>query len=88
MQQVNIHQAKTQLSKLVEAAAQGEEIIIAKSGKPLARLVQLAQPETKPRKPGALKGKIWISEDFDEPMNEEELSLWVDNKIIPENQDQ
>jgi len=88
MQQVNIHQAKTQLSKLVEAAAQGEEIIIAKSGKPLARLVQLAQPEKKPRKPGALKGKIWISEDFDDPMNEEELSLWVDNKIIPGDQDQ
>ena len=88
MQQVNIHQAKTQLSKLVEAAAQGEEIIIAKSGKPLARLVQFVQPEIPPRKPGALKGKIWISEDFDDPMNEEELSLWVDNKIIPENQDQ
>jgi prevent-host-death family protein len=88
MRQVNIHQAKTQLSKLVEAAAQGEEIIIAKSGKPLARLVQFVQPEISPCKPGALKGKIWISEDFDDSMNEEELSLWVDNKIIPENQDQ
>jgi prevent-host-death family protein len=87
MRQVNIHQAKTQLSKLVEAAAQGEEIIIAKSGKPLARLVQFVQSEMPPRKPGALKGKIWISEGFDDPMNEEELSLWVDNKIIPENQD-
>ncbi len=88
MQQVNIHRAKTQLSKLIEAAAQGEEIIIAKSGKPIARLVRLDQPEQKPRRPGALKGKIWIADDFDNPMSEEELSLWTEGDLIPGDQSQ
>ena len=67
MKQVNIHQAKTHLSRLVEEAAGGEEIVIAKAGKPVARLVALNQRKA-PRRPGALKGKIWISEDFDAPL--------------------
>lgn len=67
MKQINIHQAKTHLSQLVEEAAAGEEIVIAKNGKPIARLVALEKPKG-PRKPGALKGKIWISEDFDAPL--------------------
>ncbi len=61
---LNLYQAKTQLSKLVERAAAGEEIVIAKAGKPMARLVAL---ETRrPRNSGFLKGKIWIADDFDE----------------------
>ncbi len=88
MQQVNIHQAKTQLSKLIEAAGQGEEIIIAKSGKPIARLVRFDQSEQIPRKPGALKGKIWIADDFDAPMSVEALSLWTDGDLIPGDQNQ
>jgi prevent-host-death family protein len=62
---LNLYQAKTQLSKLVERAAAGEEIVIAKAGKPMARLVPLQRP-AKPRKPGFLKGKIWMADDFDE----------------------
>lgn len=65
-----MHQAKTTLSKLVEQAAAGEEIIIAKSGMPVARLVPL-QTELKPRKLGGLKGKLWISDDFDAPLPDE-----------------
>ena len=64
---LNLYEAKTQLSKLVERAAAGEEIVIAKAGKPMARLVPLeACRPRKLREPGLLKGKIWIAEDFDE----------------------
>jgi prevent-host-death family protein len=63
---VNIHDAKTHFSKLVDRAAAGEEIIIGKAGKPVAKLVRYEE-QREPRKPGALKGKIWISPDFDEP---------------------
>ncbi len=62
---VNIHQAKTQLSRLVEQAAAGEEIIIGKAGRPVARLVAYSE-HTEPREPGGLKGHIWIADDFDE----------------------
>jgi prevent-host-death family protein len=61
---LNLYQAKTQLSKLVERAAAGEEIVIAKAGKPMARLVPI-EPR-RPRRSGFLKGKIWIADDFDE----------------------
>ena len=64
---VNIHAAKTNLSRLVERAAAGEEIVIAKAGKPIARLVPFRAPSAKKRI-GALKGKIWISPDFDAPL--------------------
>jgi prevent-host-death family protein len=67
MKQVNIHEAKTQLSRLVEEAAAGEEIVIAKSGKPMARLVAFRETQ-RPRKPGALKGKVRIGDDFDAPL--------------------
>lgn len=66
---VNIHQAKTNFLKLVDAAAQGDEIIIAKAGKPIAKLVPITLLKSK-RKPGRLKGKIHISADFDESMPE------------------
>ncbi|MBI4410115.1 MAG: type II toxin-antitoxin system Phd/YefM family antitoxin [Gemmatimonadetes bacterium] len=64
---VNLYQAKTQLSKLVDEAAGGQEIIIAKAGKPKARLVPLEKAKPK-RKPGALKGQIWIADDFDDDL--------------------
>jgi prevent-host-death family protein len=62
---LNLYQAKTQLSKLVERAAAGEEIVIAKAGKPMARLVAL-ESRGRPRNFGALKGQIWMADDFDE----------------------
>jgi len=72
MNQVNIHQAKTQLSRLVDRAAGGEEIIIAKAGKPVARLVSYATKGA-PRRPGIMRGKIRIKKNFDEPMPEKLL---------------
>ena len=67
METVNIHDAKTQFSRLVDAAANGQEIIIAKAGKPTARLVPMERGKTK-RRFGALKGKIRIASDFDAPL--------------------
>jgi len=63
-QQVNIHEAKTNLSRLVEDVAGGAEIVIAKAGKPMAKLVPIGHG-SRPRRPGFLKGKIRIAEDFD-----------------------
>lgn len=71
---LNLYEAKTQLSSLVEMAAAGEEIIIAKNGKPMAKLV--AFKGAIKRKPGRLKGKVWMSRDFDAPLTEEELAAF------------
>ena len=66
---VSLYDAKTHLSDLVEQAAQGREIIITKSGKPKARLVPLAAPDTRHlRVPGKGKGRVWIAPDFDAPL--------------------
>ena len=67
MKIVNVHQAKTHLSRLLDAVTAGEEIIIAKNGKPVARLLPFVSAGQR-RKPGSLKGKIRISEDFDAPL--------------------
>jgi prevent-host-death family protein len=61
---VNMHQAKTSLSRLVERALAGEEVVIARNGEPLVRLVPVVK-ERRPRVPGRLKGKIWIGPDFE-----------------------
>lgn len=65
MASVNIHAAKTHFSRLVDRAAAGEEIIIAKSGKPVAKLVPLTSPK-EPRRFGGMEGQIWMADDFDE----------------------
>jgi len=72
MRSVNLHEAKTHLSELVGAAAAGEEIIIAKAGKPMARLIALDKPE--PRRPGIAKGRV--TEAFFEPLPDDELAQW------------
>ncbi len=64
--QVNVHEAKTHLSRLLEEVESGREVVIARAGKPVARLVP-HRGERKPREPGLLKGRIWIADDFDEP---------------------
>jgi prevent-host-death family protein len=69
---VNMHEAKTTLSKLVEKVANGEEVVIAKAGKPVAKLVKY---ERKPRKLGGWEGKVWMAEDFDET-DEELIALF------------
>lgn len=85
MYQVNIHEAKTHLSKIVEEVALGEEVIIAKAGKPIAKLVPLEKNIKRPaRVPGGLKGQIWIADNFDEPIPESELALWNGAPIFPD----
>ena len=75
MQTINIHQAKTHLSKLLEEVGKGLEIVIAKSGKPIAKLTGISP--TKPiRKPGLLKGKIKIAENFDAPLADDVLDVF------------
>jgi prevent-host-death family protein len=72
---VTVHQAKTNLSKLIERASEGEEIIIARGSKPVARLVPLG-PVNGKRQPGSLKGKLEIGPEFFEPLSEDELQGW------------
>ncbi len=63
---INIHEAKTHLSRLIEDVAGGNEILIAKGGRAMARLVPLRRDDT-PRRPGLLKGKLRMAEDFERP---------------------
>jgi prevent-host-death family protein len=70
MQIVNIHEAKTNFSKLIDAVAKGEEIVIAKAGKPAARLVPIVAAKVR-RVPGSQAGKIKIADDFDAPLPDE-----------------
>ncbi|HUD77917.1 MAG TPA: type II toxin-antitoxin system prevent-host-death family antitoxin [Streptosporangiaceae bacterium] len=62
----NVYEAKTHLSQLLDRAAAGEEIVIARAGRPVARLVALAGTASRERKPGAWRGKVAIAADFDE----------------------
>ena len=72
MEKVNIHEAKTHLSRLVERAEAGEEIVIARSGRPVARLVPYAA--TAPRRTfGRMRGKIRVADDFDAPLPDDVL---------------
>lgn len=64
---VNIHEAKTHFSKLIERVLQGEEILIAKGGRPVARLVPV-EPQKVRRLPGSAKGQVKIGQDFDAPL--------------------
>ncbi len=66
---VNVHEAKTHLSRLLEAVEAGEDVVIARAGKPIARLVP-ASVRTEPRRPGAWRGQGWIADDFDETPEE------------------
>jgi prevent-host-death family protein len=66
---IGLYDAKTRLSELVDEAAAGREFTIAKSGKPMARLVPLEKPDLRAlRKPGGAKGRIWMADDFDAPL--------------------
>jgi len=67
---INVHAAKTQLSRLLDAAAAGEEVIIAKAGRPVARLVPI-DATLPPRRLGILDGKINVPDDFDDPLPDE-----------------
>jgi len=73
MSTVNIHEAKTHLSRLIERVSEGEEIVIAKSGKPVARLVPYERPRV-PRQPGSMRDKLQVADDFDAPLPSELLA--------------
>jgi prevent-host-death family protein len=69
---INIHQAKTHLSRLVEEAAHGESFVIAKAGKPMVKVIRLDPDEPKPKRQlGFLKGKIKVPDDFDTMFRDE-----------------
>ena len=80
--QVNIYEAKSQFSKLVEEVEAGGEIIIARAGRPVARLVPLQRGPAH-RVPGSWKGRVWMSPDFDEP-DEELIDLMENGPIFPD----
>jgi prevent-host-death family protein len=69
----NIHEAKTHFSKLLERVLSGEEIVIAKAGTPIARLLPFDEESTAPRQPGIDAGKVIIKPEFDEPLPEFDL---------------
>jgi len=75
MENVTIHQAKTNLSKLIERACSGEEIVISRGSHPVVRLVPLAERAGN-RKPGRLKGKLEVGSEFFRPLPEEEVAGW------------
>lgn len=82
---INIYEAKTHLSALVEKAAHGEEIVIAKAGKPMAKLVPLDAQPLEPRKFGQnLLGITYIAPDFDAPLAEDILDDFYNGPIEPE----
>ena len=81
MTKVNMHEAKSQLSKLIELAKKGEDVVIAKNGHPEARLIAF-EPEGKDWW-GMDAGKIWIAEDFDD-LPDDILELMSDPKIFPD----
>ena len=79
MSAINLHNSKTPLSRLVEAAASGQEVVIAKHGRPVAKLVPLTgQAPILPRI-GAMKGKLVVPEDFDAPLPDEVLAGFYGN---------
>ncbi len=74
---VNIHDAKTHFSRLLARVSEGEEVIIAKAGRPIARLVSIVQ-KPKQRLPGSAKEKIMLSDDFDAPLPDEILKTFAE----------
>jgi prevent-host-death family protein len=77
----NVSEAKSELSALLVMVERGEDVVIARAGKPIARLVPI-EKRREPRRAGALKGKIWISPDFDAPDSELE-KLFYEGDIEP-----
>ena len=68
METVNVHEAKTHLSRLLERVERGEEIVIARAGKPVAVLSPYVPAELQPRRLGIWEGQVWMSDDFDAPL--------------------
>jgi prevent-host-death family protein len=81
MATLNVHAAKTQLSRLIDRAANGEDIVIARGGKPVARLTALAPAS--PRRPGLLRGRLRVAADFDDALPAEALAAFVSGSLEP-----
>ncbi len=81
--QVNMHEAKSQLSRLGKLAWEGEEVVIAKAGEPYLRLEPYREKKPEPRKLGGLEGMIRMAPDFDEP-DEELFEELMNSKIFPD----
>jgi prevent-host-death family protein len=75
MDPVNIHDAKTHFSRLIERVLLGEEIVIAKAGRPVAKLVPIT-PEANDRRPGSAKGTFVVPPDFDAPLPDDVIAEW------------
>jgi prevent-host-death family protein len=80
--EVNVHQAKTHLSRLLQRVAAGEEITIAKSGVPVARLVAV-EPSKATRPLGFARGQIWVADDFDAPLPDDLLKEFYGGELPP-----
>ena len=72
MEPINVHEAKTHLSRLLQRVEAGDEVVIARDGRPIARVIPVGK--TLPREPGRLKGLVKVGDDFDAPLPEE---LWT-----------
>jgi prevent-host-death family protein len=75
METVNIYDAKTRLSQLIDKAASGEDVVVCRNGKPLVRITQLIEPKRRIHF-GVLKGKVSIAADFDAPLSDEVLAAF------------
>jgi len=82
MHKVNIHEAKTHLSRLIEEVETGKEVIIARNGKPVARLMPYQKP-SRPRTPGGWNEQVWIADDFDET-SEDLTDAFFNSPLFPE----
>ena len=82
MKQVNIHEAKTRLSQLVADVENGEEVVIARAGKPVVRLIKEPEERKPLRKPGRFKGQIWFAPDYDKA-DEEILEMFEESINAP-----
>lgn len=76
LKQINVHEAKTRLSQLLAEVEGGQEIVIARNGTPVAKLVLFPKAARARLRVDTWKGKIWMSPDFDAPLSEEELKEW------------
>ncbi len=81
MQTLNIHEAKTHFSRLIQSVLAGEEVVIAKAGRPLVKMSAITQ-EKKPRRLGTLKGKVTVASDFDAPLPQALLDAFYGKKHL------
>ena len=81
MTSVSVHEAKTHLSRLIDKVLSGEEVVITRRNRVVARIVPPETPKNKKPLLGALKGQFEVDDSFFEPLSEDELALWYNGKI-------